>query len=341
MPVNEDIVYEDIEIFGYVIEPFEYAIAAVAVVLVLLVNIKFPIRLLRFMLRQLQALRQVVLDGAELDSDTRERLVAAFDLLPDEEILGYFHRRPLLSREQVVVLTQMRIACDRSVGRVVFPLHDIGNRTYPDTPRGLFGFGLYTREGDKFYGSMEFEVIGRRGAKKFDDIISHAMGRRADIERDARIPRQTVKVKKRMVFSFYVIIPVVPAIIGVILFAVTWSQISQARERLARERVAIGKVIGYEDRYDYDEGTTAFYPIVEYSLAQGSPWTFTSSTGGMKFYDIGEEVEVLYDPAYPGKAVIKSFKELYLAAILTGFLGTVFFGFGAMTALMIRSGFLK
>jgi hypothetical protein len=53
-PVNEDIVFEDIEIFGYVIEPFAYAIAAVAVVLVVLVNIKYPIRLLCFMLRQLQ-----------------------------------------------------------------------------------------------------------------------------------------------------------------------------------------------------------------------------------------------------------------------------------------------
>lgn len=186
------------------------------------------------MFRLLQAIRQVVLDGAELDGATRERLAAAFDLLPDEEILGYFHRRPLLSREQIVVLTQQRIACDGSVGRVVLPLHEIGNRTYPDTPIGLYGFGLFGREGDKFYGGMEFEVIGRRGARKFDDIISRAMDGRADVERDARIPRQMAKVKKRMEISFYVVIPAVPAIIGVILFTVTWSQISQTRDRLAR-----------------------------------------------------------------------------------------------------------
>ena len=238
-------------------------------------------------------------------------------------------------------MTQQRIACDGSVGRVVLPLHEIGNRTYPDTPIGLYGFGLFGREGDKFYGGMEFEVIGRRGARKFDDIISRAMDGRADVERDARIPRQMAKVKKRMEISFYVVIPAVPAIIGVILFTVTWSQISQTRDRLARGRVTIGKVVGYEDRYDYDEGTTDFYPIVEYSLAQGGLSTFTSSTGGMKSYDIGAQVEVLYDPAYPENAVIKSFKELYLAAILTGFLGAVFVGFGVMIALMIRSGFLK
>jgi len=340
--VDEQIDWQDIEIFGYVVEPFEYAIAAIAMVLVLLVNLKRLIGLVRFVFRPLQALRQVVLDGAELDGDTRRRLAAIFDLLPDEEILGYFHRRPLLSREQIVVLTQQRIACDRSVGRVVLPLHDIGNRTYPeDTPKGLYGFGLYAREGDEYYGGMTFEVIGRRGGRKLDDIISRAMDRRADIERDARIPRQTIKVKKRMEISFYVVIPAVPAIIGVILFAVTWSQISQTRDRLARGQVAIGKVIGYEDRYDYDEGTTDYYPVVEYSLAQGGPSTFTSSVGGMKSYDIGAEVEVLYDPAQPGNTVIKSFKELYLAAILFGLLGAVFFGFGAMMALMIRSGFLK
>ncbi len=339
--MDEEIVWQDIEIFGYVIEPFEYAAATVAVVLVLLATVKYPIRLLRFVFRQLPALRQVVRDGAELDGETRERLAAAFDLLPDEEILGYFHRRPLLSREQVVVLTQQRIACDRSVGRVVLPLHDIGNRTYPDTPSGLFGFGLYGREGDEYYGGMTFEVIGRRSARKFDDIISRAIERRADIERDARIPRQTVKVKKRMEISFYVVIPAVPMIIGVILLAVTWSQISNSRDRLARGQTAIGNVIGYDDEYDYDEGATAFYPVVRFSLAQGGPSTFTSSVGGMKTYDIGDEVEVLYDPANPETATIKSFKELYLAAILTGLLGAVFFGFGAMIALMIRSGFLK
>jgi hypothetical protein len=324
-----------------VIEPFEYAVVAVVAILVFLATIKYPIRLVRFVFRQLPALRQVVLDGAELDGETRERLAAAFDLLPDEEILGYFHRRPLLSREQIVVLTQQRIACDRSIGRVVLPLHNIGNRTYPDTPRGLYGFGLYGREGDEYYGGMTFEVIGRRSAKKFDDIISRAMDGRADVERDARIPRQTVKVKKRMEISFYVVIPAVPMIIGVILFAVTWSQISQTWDRLARGQTTMGNVIGYDDKYDYDEGTTDFYPVVRYSLAQGGLSTFTSSAGGMKTYDIGAEVEVLYDPAQPENAVIKSFKELYLAAILTGLLGAVFFGFGAMMALMIRSGFLK
>lgn len=108
---------------------------------------------------------------------------------------------------------------------------------------------------------------------------SHAPWMAAPTSSTTRIPRQTVTVKKRREISFYVIIPAVPAIIGVILFAVTWSQISQTRDRLARGQVAIGKVVGYEDRYDYDEGTADFYPIVEYSLAQGGLSTFTSSTG--------------------------------------------------------------
>ena len=188
---------------------------------------------------------------------------------------------------------------------------------------------------------MTFEIIGRRGSKKFDDIISRAMDGHADTEPDARIPRQTVTVKKRMDESYKYIIPAVPMIIGVILFAITWSQLSETWDRLARGQIAIGKITGYEDKYDYDEGAMAFYPVVRYSLAQGGFSAFTSSVGGTQSYDIGEEVTVIYDPADPENAAIKSFKVLYLAAILTGFLGLVCFGFGAMMALMIRSGFLE
>ena len=56
---------------------------------------------------------------------------------------------------------------------------------------------------------------------------------------------------------FYLIIPSVPTIIGIALLALTWSQFSQSRKRLARGKVVIGEVVGYEEKRDYEEPTHA------------------------------------------------------------------------------------
>ena len=140
--------------------------------------------------------------------------------------------------------------------------------------------------------------------------------------------------------AFYVVIPAVPIIIGIALLWATWSQFSQSRERLERGKVVIGEVVGYEEKYDYDEGSNAYYPRVHFTDAEGNSRAYISDVGGMKSYDIGEEVEILYDPE-SNDVAIKSFKDLWMAPLLFGILGLAFFGVGAMLALMIRSGFLE
>ena len=135
----------------------------------------------------------------------------------------------------------------------------------------------------------------------------------------------------------FMAIPAVPLIVGIALLALTWSQFSQSRDRLARGQVAIGTVVGYEEKHDLEEGTNAFYPHVNFTDAQGNSRGFISSVGGMKSYDIGAEVEVLYDPE-TSDVVIKSFKELYLSSLILGVLGAVFCGIGVVLALLVRSG---
>lgn len=46
----------------------------------------------------------------------------------------------------------------------------------------------------------------------------------------------------------------------------------------------------------------------------------------MKFHRIGANIQVLYDPQAPEKAVIKSFAALFLAPISLGLIGLVLFG---------------
>ena len=139
---------------------------------------------------------------------------------------------------------------------------------------------------------------------------------------------------------FYLIIPSVPTIIGIALLALTWSQFSRSRKRLARGKVVIGEVVGYEEKRDYEEPTHAYYPRVHFTDAEGNSRAYISDVGGRKSYDIGAEVKILYDPENNDVA-IKSFKDLYLGALLSGFLGAIFLGFGAMLNVMIRSGFLE
>ena len=138
---------------------------------------------------------------------------------------------------------------------------------------------------------------------------------------------------------FYLIIPSVPMIIGIVLLALTWRQFSRSRKRLARGKVVIGEVVGYEEKHDYEEGTNAYYPRVHFTDAEGNSRAFISDVGGRKSYDIGAEVKILYDPE-SNDVAIKSFKDLYLVPLLLGFLGAIFFGSGAILVLMIRSGFL-
>lgn len=142
-------------------------------------------------------------------------------------------------------------------------------------------------------------------------------------------------ISKRLVYK---VIPAVPMIVGLGLFALTWGEVSQSLERLAASEVVPGNVIGYKRKYDHVEQEHAYYPTVRFIDRNGDTRTFTSSIGGMKTYQVGEEVEVLHDRKDSLKAVINSFWELYLGALILGFMGAVFCGAGIALAILTRSG---
>ncbi len=338
--------FDNLEIFGHAIEADYVLVAGVVALFALLFGIKFAFKLIGRLFQLWQAAREVVLNGGELDDATRAHVIAAFDLLPDEDILGYRRRRFLFAPDQSLVVTQKRVSLDHALGPITFPISEIGDRSFPGVRGGRFVVGpfeirLHGRNDGKNYGGMIVNVMGGPDTIKLTNIITGAIARHGDDAADERVPRQTVNLEEKgMDNILYLVIPAVPIIIGIALLAVTWSQFSQSRERLARGKVVIGKIVGYEEKRDYEEGTNSYYPRIHFTDAEGNARAYISDVGGMKSYDIGAEVKILYDPG-SNDVAIKSFKNLYLAPLLFGFLGAVFFGFGAFLALMIRSGVLR
>ncbi len=95
---------------------------------------------------------------------------------------------------------------------------------------------------------------------------------------------------------------------------------------------APGVVTGFASSYSSDGGTT-YKPVVRFTTQAGEEREFTSSVGSSPAaYDRGEEVEVIYDPWTPEKAMIDSFTERHLFPLVFGGLGALFavIGFAMM-----------
>jgi hypothetical protein len=91
---------------------------------------------------------------------------------------------------------------------------------------------------------------------------------------------------------------------------------------------ADGVVIGLEREQDAD-GDTTYYPRVQFE-AEGRSYQFKGQVGsGYGTFSVGEQVEVLYDPADPDRARINSFVQLWFFPMFLGVLGAVFTAFGA------------
>ena len=73
------------------------------------------------------------------------------------------------------------------------------------------------------------------------------------------------------------------------------------------------------------DGDTVFYPRVRFITQSGDAIEFTGSSGtSPPAFEVGEAVTVLYNPASPGTARIKSFFQLWLLPIILGGMGSVF-----------------
>jgi preprotein translocase subunit SecG len=127
--------------------------------------------------------------------------------------------------------------------------------------------------------------------------------------------------------------------ISVLMLAIAAISAVSTVRALSRETTAPGRVVELVAWRD-QAGKVFYYPVVEFYLPDESRQTIQLSEGSTTpAYDQGAPVTILYDPARPGAARVKSAANAWLAwtlTIITGVLGAAFL----VAALFARS-FLK
>jgi len=110
------------------------------------------------------------------------------------------------------------------------------------------------------------------------------------------------------------------------------------RRFLSAAIAAPGEVIDLIEVRDSDNGSV-YRPRVRFQLQDGKSFEFTSTTGSNPAaFDVGEAVEVLYEPARPTGARINTLFQLWFAPILLAVLGLAFAMFGGFGLSFLRSG---
>ena len=92
-----------------------------------------------------------------------------------------------------------------------------------------------------------------------------------------------------------------------------------------------GTVSGFSTVTDSDDNSQTYCPIVQFSTETGQQVTYYSNTcNSPPAHQVGDSVEIYYDPENPEKAQIKGFWSQYLAVIIVGCIGLAFTLFGSM-----------
>ena len=128
------------------------------------------------------------------------------------------------------------------------------------------------------------------------------------------------------------LVSVLFSIIGLGMLAASLVIFNNTRSFIARAVEAPGKVIDLErssSRSSSGSSSSTYRPVVEFITATGKRIEFTSSVGSSPpSHQVGEAVTVLYHPAQPQSARIKSFFQLWFGFLIVFFLGLVFAAIG-------------
>ena len=115
--------------------------------------------------------------------------------------------------------------------------------------------------------------------------------------------------------------------VAVLMFAITAISAAKTGLTLANEAVVPGSVVDLVVRTD-QTGNELFYPVVAFTLPDGSRQTVQISEGSRPpAYKQDESVTIAYDPGQPGNARISSFSNtasMWIVPLITGILGAGF-----------------
>jgi len=107
-------------------------------------------------------------------------------------------------------------------------------------------------------------------------------------------------------------------VVGLVLLGVGGWLGARTTAFLDRARSVSGTVIALE-------GDETLHPVFRFQDSDGTTRTHRSRVGtSQPAFEVGEAVEVLYDPANPADARIRSVGELWLGVLIAGGMGGVF-----------------
>ncbi len=123
--------------------------------------------------------------------------------------------------------------------------------------------------------------------------------------------------------------------VGFILLAI--AGLLYFRERNFLERAEL--VTGVVSDLDYGGSDGGYCPVIDFETKRGEPVRYFGNVcSSPPSYDIGERVEVLYDPANIRTVQMNGFWSQYVGVVVLGAIGLPFFLIGFGLPLMGRSG---
>jgi succinate dehydrogenase/fumarate reductase cytochrome b subunit len=115
--------------------------------------------------------------------------------------------------------------------------------------------------------------------------------------------------------------------VAVLMLAIAAISAARSGLALAKEATAQGSVVDLVLRTD-QTGNQFYYPVVAFTLPDGSRQTIQIATGsGSPAYKQDESVTIAYDPEQPRNARISSFSNtasMWILPLITGVLGAAF-----------------
>lgn len=129
-------------------------------------------------------------------------------------------------------------------------------------------------------------------------------------------------------------------IIGCLLLMVAVFLIIKQSAFVNHSQKTTGTVIGNAVSYSNDSNGNSsryYHAVVVFADQSGQAIKFQSTLGsGSPSYQVGETVEVLYDPDKPNDAEINSFISIWLGAIIVSILGVIFSLVGFIYLIVVR-----
>jgi len=126
--------------------------------------------------------------------------------------------------------------------------------------------------------------------------------------------------------------------LGVVFIAIGVLTASGARRFLATAAAAEGRIVDYTADRDLsdDDDQVMYTPVIEFTTSDERVLRFTAGTSSSSRPAVGRQVTVLYDPAQPERARLKSWAALWMLPVIFGGMGAVLAVLGVTLGIVLR-----